>query len=359
MPRKRMVSRLKRRSKPIIKPKIFNLGDFWNNRDKILIVRAVGGLGDILMHRMIFEGFKEIMPSAEIHFACPQRYHPALDDHPFIDKLLDSDLIDKSELFTAIVEEDKQKELELRGKGYFLRQDYIISYITTTVCGRTEVGWAPYSKLHRSDIWAGHCGVELTNHNMRLTVDPAHRQKARELIDKARQNDGPVVAFCPISAMTGKNLEGTQITETLNGLLDRKLSVLGVHNSMVCELEKMGIPLICQASVKTWIALIDEVDFVVTVDSAAFHCAGGLGKPMVGIFSWADGKVYGQYYSNWELVQHHRDNGNWNCGPCYNWGCCSLQQHGHRKPCITEISSEMILDGVDRLLTKIGIKSLK
>src|SRR3972149_1321943 len=99
MPQKRMVSRLKRRGKPIIKPKTFTLKDFWENRDKILIVRAVGGVGDILMHRMIFEGLKEVMPTAEIHFACPRRYHDLVNDHPLIDVVLNSELLDRAELF--------------------------------------------------------------------------------------------------------------------------------------------------------------------------------------------------------------------------------------------------------------------
>jgi len=44
--------------------------------------------------------------------------------------------------------------------------------------------------------------------------------------------------------------------------------------------------------------------------------AGGLGKPLCGIFTFADGKIYGKHY-DFVLVQKHRDNGNWNCGSCF------------------------------------------
>jgi len=350
---KRMISRLKRKNKPAIKPKIFTLKNFWENRDKILIIRAVGGLGDILMHRMIFEDFKRILPTAEIHFACPRRYHAAVDDHPFIDVLLDSDQLDKSDLIDAIVNKDSHKEKELRSHGSFLRQDYIISYNTTTICGRSEVGWAPFSKLHRSDIWANHCGVELTKHNMYLKPDLEHKQKAKELIEKHRTNSGPAIAFCPISAMVGKNLEGGQITETVKGLQKMGFYVYGVHNGAIPELEKMNVPILCQTSLKTWISIIDQSDYILGVDSAAIHCAGGLGKPMVGVFSWADGEVYLKYYENKVLVQKHRNTDpTWTCGPCYNWGCCTMQKHGHRKPCITEMTPAMILQGVTKMVEK-------
>jgi hypothetical protein len=116
----KIVSRRVERRSPEKIVRILNLRDFYAKRNKILIVRSVGGLGDIFMHRMIFEDFKRIMPDAEIHFACPKIYHDALIDHPFIDKVLDSATVDKS--------------------------DYIISYNTTTACGRYEMKMAPFSQ---------------------------------------------------------------------------------------------------------------------------------------------------------------------------------------------------------------------
>jgi len=108
------------------KPTI-GIRDFYNKRKKVLIQRSVGGLGDILMHRMMFEDFKKLLPNAEVHFACPAMYHEAVIDHPFIDKVLDSNVVNY--------------------------HDYIIHYNTTTACGRWEMKMAPMSGKHRSDIW--------------------------------------------------------------------------------------------------------------------------------------------------------------------------------------------------------------
>lgn len=314
-----------RNKKTLIRPRRINLKEFYEKRNKLLIIRAVGGLGDILMHRMMFEDFKKIMPDAEIHFACPPQYHDAVKDHPFVDEVLDS--------------------------GNINRSLYVVSYVTTTACGRHELAMAPYGDLNRSDIWANHCGVELTDHNMHLNITQEQKEFGKNIIEENRYRTGPTVALCPFSAMAGKNLTKDHLIEVVKELLKQGYYVYGVHLTPIEELTKLNIPTICNLSIKEWMGVIDQSNYVVSVDTAAFHLAGGLSKPLTGIFTWADGKVYGKYY-DFELVQKHRDNGDWDCGPCYNWGQCTKQKHGYLKPCLIELTSEMILEGCERMFTK-------
>ena len=314
-----------RGKRSLIRPRRINLKEFYEERNKILIIRAVGGLGDILMHRMMFEDFKRIMPEAKIHFACPPQYHDAVEDHPFIDEVLDSGEVDRTK--------------------------YVISYITTTACGRYELAKAPLAEYNRSDIWAHHCGIELTKHDMHINISEEQKEFGKSVIEKNRYRTGPAVALCPFSAMAGKNLTKDHITKVATELLKQGYYVYGVHLHPVEELSKLNIPTICNMSIKQWMGVIDQSDYVVSVDTSAFHLAGGLSKPLVGIFTWADGKVYGKHY-DFELVQKHRDNGDWDCGPCYNWGLCTKQKHGYAKPCLIELTSDMILDGCKRMFEK-------
>jgi ADP-heptose:LPS heptosyltransferase len=96
--------------------------------------------------------------------------------------------------------------------------------------------------------------------------------------------------------------------------------------------------------------VIEAADYVVSVDSAAFHCAGGLGKPLTGIFTYCDGKVYGKYY-DFVLVQKHRDNGDWPCGPCFHWPSCPKSKE-MLKPCLTELTPDILADGLERMFQK-------
>ena len=327
---KKIVSQRIERRKPEKLSRTLNISDFYEKRNKILITRGVGGLGDIFMHRMIFEDIKRIMPDCEIHFACPTMYHAAIKDHPFIDKILDCAQVKK--------------------------QDYIAHYNTTTACGRTEMKLAPYSAPNRSDIWAMHCGMKLENHDMHITLTDEEKYEARELIKEYRDREGPCVVVCPISAMNNKNLLDHQLLGLMKGLHDRGCYTLGLHYFPIEVLEKNNIPTVgTQHKLRLWMAVLHEAEYVVSVDTAAFHCAGGMKKPLVGIFTFADGKQYGAHYSTFELVQKHRDDDPcWTCGPCYNWGNCPKTK-SNPKPCLTEITVDMIMDGVDRMFKRFPI----
>lgn len=305
--------------------RILNIKEFYEKRNKILIIRGVGGLGDIFMHRMIFEDVKTIMPDAEIHFACPKQYHDALIDHPYIDKILDSETIDKTK--------------------------YLVSYNTTTVCGRYEMTIAPFSDLHRSDIWSTHCGLNLANHEMHIKITEEEKEWAKAKLKEIRDREGPIVIVCPISAMQNKNLLDHQLFNIIDDLYLKGCCVIGLHTHPIEPLFKKNIPCLYKLSIRQWMSILNEADYVVSVDTSAFHCAGGLKKPLLGIFTFADGKIYGKYF-DFVLVQKHRlDDPMWTCGPCYNWCNCPKTKN-NPKPCLTEINQDMLSQGINKMFDK-------
>jgi hypothetical protein len=310
--------------KPRHKPAILSLRDFYNLRNKVLIYRNLGGLGDILMHRMMFEDFKNINPEMKLIFACPPQYHDAVKDHPYIDEVLDC--------------------------NHVVMSDYVMAYNTSSACTRHEIAAAPLSDKHRSDIWANHCGVELQNHNMHIRLSEDELDYGRKWVKKINTEDKPTVVFCPISAMRSKNLQPFQMTGIVKGLREMGYFVYSIHNTPIPELEELNVPVIFGQKTRQWMGIIMAADYALTVDTAAFHFAGGMGKPLTGVFTWADGKVYGKYF-DFVLVQKHRDNGDWPCGPCYTWLHCPLSKD-RLKPCLTKISPEMVLDGCRKMFAK-------
>ncbi len=323
--RSKVVSSRTEYNRPDKLVKTLGLRDFYEKRNKILVIRGCGGLGDILMHRMMFEDFKLLKPDTELHFACPKQYHEAVKDHPYLDCLLDS--------------------LEVQ------RHDYIVSYNTTTACGRYEMKLAPYSGKHRSDIWANHCGLELTKHDMHFRLTDEEKQEGLRLIESKRDREGPCVLLAPVSAMFNKNLLPQQVEGLVKGLRERGCYVLGIHNTPLYEFIKNDVPMLHGVKLRQWLGVINQADYVISVDTSAFHCAGGMGKPLVGVFTFADGKVYGKYF-DFFLVQRHRDfDPTWTCGPCYNWGACPKTKL-NPKPCLTEITADMILEKADLMLRK-------
>jgi len=273
------------------------------------------------MHRMMFEDFKKLAPDIELHFACPKQYHTAIEDHPYVDKVLTVD--------------------------EYRRDDYLTSYMTTTACGRYEMKKAPYFGKHRSDIWANHCGVQLTNHDMHFRISEAEKQEGRRLIEEHRDRPGPSVMLAPISAMELKNLLDFQLLGIVDELRKRGLYVFGSHYGPIFTMVKNDIPVISGNNLRKWLGVINQADYVVSVDTAAFHAAGGMKKPVVGIFTFANAETYGKYYPAAELLQGPCPYG---YSGCYNWGLCIETKRP--KPCLTQLTVEDVMIKVDDMLKK-------
>jgi len=308
--------------------KVWTIEEIAKKNNKILIIRATGGLGDILMMRMIFEDFKLINPNIHITFACPIYYHDIVRDHPFIDEVVDSNTINKD--------------------------DFLISWNLSTACGAYEQAKAPYGDKHRSDIWAEYCGVTLTCHNMHLQLTQEEVEFGKNKI-KELSSGKPVVIISPISALIGKNLDKQQIDGTVMGLQTLGFDVFGLH---LVAIPDFPAKVIAGLSIRNMMAVVSAADYIVSVDSATFHMAGGLGRPVVGIFSWANGLLYGKWYSKCVIVQKRKKLENWQC-PCYDWFKCPLcpDHKVHRKPCITEITSSEIVEATRFLARRFPVVS--
>lgn len=323
-----------RRKKPEIvpKPKPLGLREFHNKRNRILIWHDKGGLGDVLMQRMLFEDFQALCPEAEFVFACLPEYMDAARDHPYIKEVIDSRIVNPNE--------------------------YCIHYNTcVSIADRYEYLNAPFCLEHRSDIWAKYCGVELARHDMCFRLAPGNvktcRQRLRTLAGRTGADAGAVALLAPVSKMAIKTLLPWQIQAIQEAILEAqpKAAIVGLHNREVPDMTRLGIPGVYNASIQEWMCYIAAADYVVAVDTAAFHMAGGLKKPLVGIFTFADGKAYGKHF-DFVLVQKHRDNGDWDCGPCFKFMNCPKCTKSLQKPCLTELSKAELQAGVRKMFDR-------
>lgn len=308
--------------KSVPQEKPLSLKNFAHKKDKILIWHDKGGLGDVLMQRMMFRDFKSICPEADLTFACLPEYIEAAKDHPDIKNVIDSRNVD----------------LSLYGLHY---------NTCVSIADRYENIKAPFCKEHRSDIWAKYCGVELKSHEMMFQLDDVKIQKARNKMRELTVKKGPLVLFAPVSKMAVKSLLPFQIEEVFSVVKEQCLDaqVIAIHNK-----EIPGLVGIYNSTITEWMHYVAAADYVISVDTSTFHMAGGLKKPLVGIFTFADGKAYGKYF-DFILVQKHRDNGDWECGPCFKFASC-IKCNKALKPCLTELSTSEIRAGIIKMFNK-------
>lgn len=308
--------------------KNISLKEFHNRKNNVLIHRVCGGLGDILMHRMLFEDMKKLDPEINITFSCLEKYFDAVKDHPYIDNIINCKISDEE-----------------------IYKQYGMHYNTSAVCDRFERGQAPYVDTHRSDIWALRCGLELKNHEMHINLSDEEVQFGKNWIKERNNSNQKTVGLFTVSAMPSKNLNEIQIKTIIKYLKENNYFICSSHYETIEHMEE--IPTLINPDTREWMSLINALDYVISVDTAAFHCAGGMKKKVMGIFSWADGYVYGKYYPNAIITQLHRNtHPEWTCGPCYRWNECPFVEKGNNnKPCLTKISGDMLADSMKKLLT--------
>jgi ADP-heptose:LPS heptosyltransferase len=264
---------------------------------------------------MIFEDFKRVMPDAHITFAIPSNYHRAVYWHPFIDEVVDSKTVNEN--------------------------DYAYSINLTSVCVRYEMKIRPKADRHRAEIWSNYCGVDLTKQDMHLHLPKMLESYGREkIVTAVGERSKGYVCVCPISAMVSKDLDEQQTKGVINFLKSEGYKPFTLHWKPVPGAD---CPVLSGPH-DEWLSIINAADYVITVDTAAFHAANGFNKPTVAIFSWACGKTYTKFHKKCILIQRHRDHTpGWACGPCYGHPECPKTSDA-RKPCITEITVKEICE---------------
>lgn len=298
--------------------------EHFQRRNKVLIRRRAGGFGDILMQRMMFEDFNKT--GLEITFSCPHSFIELARHHPY----------------STAVELSSVKE-----------EDFGTVIDITSPCRAYEMKYAP-PKKHRSDIWAEFCGVTLTNHNMFLSARQEALESCKQQLEVINPDKKPIVLLATKSTNDefgiGKSLMDHQVSELVQWIRNNGMLPVSVHDVTQDIYTILGVNQFA-LRVSEWVALVSLADYVLSVDTGTFHMAGGLKKPLVGVFTFTDGKVYGKYY-DFILVQKHRDNGNWDCGPCFLQGLCPKEQRSCQKPCLTQLSGGEIIQGLYSAIKK-------
>jgi ADP-heptose:LPS heptosyltransferase len=308
--------------------KYSNLKDFDIVSKKICIVRRYGGLGDIIAMRMIFEDLKEQYPQFHVTWAVPNTYYAVAQKHPYVDAIEN-------------VYESK-------------KSNYIESYNLSTVCSNYEWKYGKNDPKNRADIWAGHMGLQLKNHNIYMpSYSECFESIHQKLIKFGWDGKKKLCMLAPKSNISVKNMTENQVKHVKKITQDKFLFIL--HKYPILEFEHLKIPTLSGMTLKEALAAVEYSNCVISTDTGLLHAAAAYNKPTLGFFSFVDGYVYCKYYPTVQVIQKHvKDNPEW-CGPCYDHGRCRVAPKETIKPCMTELDEEMIDKNWEILLNKYSI----
>jgi ADP-heptose:LPS heptosyltransferase len=316
--------------------KKLSLKEILERQDKILVVRRYGGLGDIFSSRPLFKTIKLLYPSLHVTYAAPKQYHEVLNDHPYIDSLISLEDIDLN--------------------------DYGYAVDISRDCGRYEDFTKPFVDKHRSDIWAEiSLGIKLLDHDSCFQLDQRLKEEMKQkLVQKYRYMVKPKIGLVTKSASLSKDIEDQKVVDLVSLLKAEGLEPVIISSPDQKFLYQPDCLSINDLTLKELPYLFTQLDYILSVDTGAFHLAAALGIPTLGIFTWTDSKILSMYHPKVLLLQRHRDdNPGYEECPCWSWAGCKYQETGVPTiplKCMKTISAQEIFLKLKELMERFPIE---
>ncbi len=292
-----------------------------HSQEKILITRAMGGAGDILMMTPGLMALRKKHQLAQIDFAIPKSFHSITDGLPGVN------VIDINDTTIGVHEYNK--------------------WINLTSCpaGKVESKQYPNVRSNRIEIFGRAMGVRrLANYRPFYTSHEDEKIWSDTYIDSINPKKLPVVGLQPVSADTYKNWPFSP--DFANQLAKENL-VLIFHHENLPGFDGENIVKILQPFRRS-AALLRHCKALVAVDSAFVHLAAALEIPTVAVFGPTSGEVFCRHYPSVKYISPPRSV--FPCSPCWRNEHMPCHLTGGRESiCLKSISIKTVVDHLNSL----------
>ncbi len=295
-------------------------------RGNILVTRAMGGIGDLLMMTPALHALKRKHPRREIHLAIPKRYFPLFQGNTDV-CLID---IDREELhptsykkwfnFTdcpaARVEARTAPKVKHSRIELFARGMGIGWWRTRRMKKRPRYFVTPEDKVFQQAFWREHNLVAKTVIGVQLRSDEVYRDYPHMI---------PLVE---------------RLARQYHVLVFDTEKIAGPDDERIVKVE--GLPL------RKAFALVAACDLIVAPDSSFVHLAAALDVPCVALYGPVDGKMRTKHYPKCVSLDVRSKLG---CLPCWRNDKIPCTLTGLRPSvCLADISVERIVTTVNDIL---------
>jgi len=233
----------------------------------ICIIRSVGGLGDVLMCTPALREIKRRYPNSQLTFAIQREgigddgYYEILKNAPFIDKLIDARLVDRSK-YTATAD-------------------------ISAVCFPYEKKGLP--DRNRIDLFASHLGISsMENYLPYYAVEPEEFQVANSIIkNNMKSKDTKIVSLHIASFDEKRNWPVDNYVKLINFLNKKDDYLFLIFDFNRARSTWSDLPNTYDASntsMREMAALIEQSDLFIGPDSGPMHMAGALSVKSLVLF---------------------------------------------------------------------------
>lgn len=259
---------------------------FSPEKSKRVLLLFPGGIGDVINLNPCLKKFKEMYPEKELGIISSQSDRCLLE--PYFDTLWD----------------------------YPIRRtmaEHFDTWINIAELDRISV------QKELLDNFADHLHIEKPDEAAKIQVDEALKDVLSEYVVKDRISVGVQVHSADHfrsyptfnAAFAMMTLAELGCESYIIGSPQHRIAFVDDKRRKASPPEHVHDMVGVLTSMEMFIAFVDLMDAVLTVDTAALHIGGVLGKPTVGLFGLTDGKVRTSYYPTVEYIQGKTD-----CSPC-------------------------------------------
>lgn len=291
----------------------------------ILVTRAMGGIGDLLMMTPALCALARAHPHAEIHFAVPRQFFP---------------LLAGNAEFSCIDIESANVD-PARYRAWF--------DLTDCPAARIESRQAPNVRAGRIEIFAralGSRNLRGAAARPRYSVTPAEQAAAEQQVDALRRSGRPLVGLHWEAADSYRSYPHN--TELLR-LLAARCNVL-VFGARGVPAARESVHLVSRP-LREAFALAAQCDVLVGPDSSFLHLAGALGKPMVLVAGPVDGALRAKPYPSVVPILPSRSD--FPCAPCWRNENINCYLSGRRESvCLRSIAPAAVAARVFSLVPR-------
>ncbi len=298
------------------------------NRKKILVTRAMGGIGDLLMMTPGLHALSKKYPDHQIHFAVPKRYFPLFEGN--------------KDIFLKDIEEKTLNHLQYK-KWY---------NFTDCPASRVESKTAPKVKKSRIDIFARALGIRGFRF-IAMDRKPRYFVHEEEHLFKNK--------FWQKHNLAGKKVIGIQLhsdetyrnyphMKELVSVLAKDYSVLVFDGEQIKGYNFENVIKVDNCSLRNAFALANGCDALIAPDSSFVHFAASRDIPCIGLFGPIDGKVRTKHY---EYCSFLDASDQIDCLPCWrneSIPCRLTNMRG--SVCMSKIQVNRIISELNKIISK-------
>ena len=326
---------------------------------KILCIKP-RGIGDIILSTIVLDNLKAALPHSEIHYLTEEFAKRAVENNPFVSKIL---TFQKSDFVFSIIRKVRKEKYDL---VLDLWSNPKTAQITFLSSAKYRDGYSKRGRKYAYNILGipGTIGKHAAEDNLvllksldipiiskKIIYNTTKEEKIfaekfiKEVVD---QNENTLIGIIPSGGWESKRCDAVkwiEICEEIQKNIPSKFIILwgpGDENDVKIISEKLKpMPIVVpKTSFGELTALIEKCDLVIANDSGPMHAAAALNIPTIGIFGPTDPEAHRSYSDNSSFVIKS----DLHCIKCTKLVC----PFNHE--CMLELPVESVMEKVDWVL---------